>query len=802
MREKRFYLEIFLVSLAAILLEISYTRVFSFKLFYYFSYLVIGISLLGIGAGGVAVAVSKRLRRVQVDRLIPICCVVGGSVVAIGYVVIADLQLNAFRLAESPIELLKLAVICTFLFTPFLMAGLIIATLFGTRPGDINRLYCADLAGAGLGCVSCVPLIYTLTPPGCIFLSGFLFVATGMRLAATSVRPLLRIGVPISLVLLAVALRSSVLPDPIPDAVKTMSPQRAGASEVLFSRWSPVFRVDVSTRDKRAARYIINHDGTIGSVLNRFDGNIATQGRFDSDVRSYPFRVLKPNPKVLIIGSAGGHEILASLYFGAVHITAVELNPVTVSLLTTYFADFSGHLPQNPRVTLLNDEGRSYMSRDRSKYDLIWFVAPDSYSAMNAATAGAYVLSESYLYTEEMIEESLRHLTPDGVICMQFGEVDFERKPNRTSRYLGTARAAFRAAGIPDFGKHVLVGTVPAIATGAVILLKASEFTPGEIQRFVQNAQAVTGSKIRYVPGDPSARGPVSPVITLPDAQLQQWYAAHRYDVRPITDDSPFFWHFARFTDAIWGADPVPGSAFDMEDAKGERVLVILLAFVVLFAGTFLLLPFVAIRSTWAQIPYKGYAAVYFAALGLGFMFFEISLIQKLTLFLGYPTYSLTVTLFALLVFTGLGSLASGAYHRGQNRTLMVLLACLSGLMLFYEFGLSPAINAFVGAPLPVRIALAITFIAPLGLILGTFMPVGLQRIAAVTEYRQEFIAWSWAVNGFFSVASSILTTILSMVMGFRLVMFVAVVVYAAGILSLTRIPAVTDTGPRRSPQP
>src|SRR5262249_7132028 len=153
---------------------------------------------------------------------------------------------------------------------------------------------------------------------------------------------------------------------------------------------------------------------------------------------------------------------LAGLYFGASHVTGVELNPVTYSLLTTHFADYSGHLPENKRVTLFNAEGRSFLGRDKSKYDIILFVAPDSYSAMNAATSGAFVLSESYLYTAEMVMESLNHLTDQGLICMDFGEFDFERRPNRTARYLGTAREAFRRMGIPNFEKHVLLSTSPS----------------------------------------------------------------------------------------------------------------------------------------------------------------------------------------------------------------------------------------------------------------------------------------------------------------------------------------------------
>ncbi len=255
-----------------------------------------------------------------------------------------------------------------------------------------------------------------------------------------------------------------------------------------------------------------------------------------------------------------------------------------------------------------------------------------------------------------------------------------------------------------------------------------------------------------------------------------------------MTDDAPFFWHFARFRDAIRGTR-FKRAGWDMEDATGERVLMTLLATVVVFATVFLLLPFLAIRDVWRRIPYKATAAVYFAALGVGFMFFEIALIQKLTLFLGYPTYSLTVTLFALLLFTGVGSLLSARYGERRGRTLLVLLAVLTVLMLFYQFGMAVIVQRWIGSPLAIRIALAILCLAPLGLCLGAFMPIGLRTVAGLTEHKAEFVAWAWAVNGFFSVISSILATILSMTWGFTVVLALAVVVYLTGIAALSRIP-------------
>jgi hypothetical protein len=171
-------------------------------------------------------------------------------------------------------------------------------------------------------------------------------------------------------------------------------------------------------------------------------------------------------------------------------------------------------------------------------------------------------------------------------------------------------------------------------------------------------------------------------------------------------------------------------------------------------------------------------------------------MIQMLTLFLGYPSYSLSVTLFGLLMASGLGSLASGAYRGRRDRALIVLLAVLLALMLFYRFGLDVLVQRFAGAALPVRCVLAILLIAPLGLCLGAFMPLGLATVAGVAgDHRDEFIAWAWAVNGFFSVISSIASTILAMTVGFKLLLLIAVGVYVVGVAALRRVPPPVMAG-------
>jgi hypothetical protein len=805
-RARGLYAGVFLVALAVILLEIAYTRVFSYKLFYYFTYLIIGIALLGLGAGGVVVAVFPRLRLLAPDRLLPGCCLAAAATVLAGYWVIAGVPLNAFALidgfvplrpAQVAFEGTKLLAICAALFAPFLAGGVVLAVVFATRARDFHRLYFADLLGAGLGCALCVPLMASLSPPATVILAGFFFALAAVWLGGWRSPPLLAAVLPLGAAALWLALAPGRLPDPVPDAVKTLSAERRNQAPVLFSRWSPIFRVDVLAHPFTAEQgWVIAHDGLMGSVLPRFDGDLASLARFEADSRSHPFRLLPPEPSVAIIGAAGGHEILASLYFGARHVTAVELNPVTVSLLTTHFPDFTGRVAEHPRVTLVNAEGRNFMRRTTQRFELIWLVAPDSYAAMNAATAGAFVLSESYLYTREMVVDSLRRLSDDGILCAQFGEVNLQTKPIRTARYLSTARDAFRQLGITDFHRHVLVGTAPSFIPLSTVLLKRTPFSADDVARFAASAERIRGARVRPLDGPQPEADALAAVVALPEEALGRWYAAYPYDVRPVTDDSPFFWHFVSFGDALTGGSRIRGRSF--EEATGERLLVALLVVALGFAAVFLLLPFVAIRRTWRAIPHKTSAGIYFAALGTGFMLFEVSLIQMLTLFLGFPTYSLSVTLFALLVFTGAGSLLSGRYGARRNLVLGTLLACLAGLVVFYQLGLPLLVDRLVGHALPVRIALAVGVLAPLGLCLGAFMPLGLGTVSRLTEHGEAFVAWAWAVNGFFSVVSSVLATIGSMVLGFRLVLLAGLAVYCLGTLGLVRLPQPAALGRRR----
>jgi hypothetical protein len=781
-RPRSFLAEIGALSFAVLVLEVSYTRVVSFKFFYFYAYLVLGLAMLGLGSGAVAVALASAWPRRSLEALVARAGLAGGLAAGAGYLVVARVPFDTARLWSGVAEPAKLAAICLALYAGFFAIGVATAAILARRPSPLHRLYFADLVGAGVGAAAVVPLLAAIGPPACVFLAAAVLAATGLAAARGGGAPRLRPPLAAAGALLLVPVAAPrLLPDPLPDRFGKHLEAR---SVIDFSRWSPVFRIDVSRLPDVDDRFrAILHDGRWGSSLFRFDGDLRSLSRFDADPRSFPFAVLGAPPReVALIGAAGGHEILASLYFGAGRVVAVELNPVTVSLLTDVYPEYTGNLHRDPRVELVNAEGRAWLAGAQGRrFDLVYFMAPDSYSAMNAASAGAFVLSESYLYTVEAIEATLARLSERGIVCAQFGEWSYEEKPLRSARYLATAREAFRRLGIAEFAQHALVATTPGFLQLTTVLLKATPFTPEEVGRFLEQTRRVPGAVVRHAGGRAFDDGALNDVILLADAPLRRFTAEYPYRIDPVRDDAPFFWHFARFRSVLAGFQR-PFAVGDVEDSLGERLVLVLLATAVVFSTGLLLLPFAWSPRAWRAIPHKGRAALYFGALGLGFLCYEIPLIQRLTLLVGYPTHSLTVTLAALLLASGLGSLTGGG---AAPRSLPLLFAALAGLTLFYRVGLGPCVDELLAAPFGVRAAAAFVFVAPLGLLLGRFLPLGLAAFSAATANAREAVAWSFATNGFASVVGSVLATMLAMGFGFDAVMGLGLAAYALALVAL-----------------
>jgi hypothetical protein len=795
--------EIMAISVAVLLIEISYTRVFSFKLYYYYVYLVIGLAMLGLSAGAVLVAVSARLRRLSTDAVLFWSMAFGAATTIAGYAVICVVRINTLSIWQygttgSIKSLVLILVVCLCVFLSFLGPGVAVATLFSRETKAIGGLYFADLAGATLACATVVLAVSDLGAPATIMLAAAV-LAGGAFWVAVRLRVVLATAAG---VVLAAAVVFTVAPQLLPtQRIDASKPFVTPAHPALYSAWGSVFRVDVAKAPGAPNVLNLYHDGTLGATIYRWNGKQSFLSTYDfpHDSRSIPFSVLgTPPTHEAVIGAAGGHEVLASLFFQAKHVDAVELNPVTVDLIRNQFANFDGHLAQNPAVNYINGDGRSYLARSSQQDDLIWYPAPDSYAATNSALASANVLSESYLYTTNALVANLQHLTSRGIFVAQFGEDD-NVHDLRTTRFVATARQALSQLGISDPTDHILVAEtqvhfLTAIPLSTIVVSRAP-FTPQQVSAFVAAVQRVPGSSILYAPGETVPPNPVNTVVTVSDAQLGSFYSGFPYNVTPTTDNDPYFWHFARFGTVV-SHYTTSLNSLDREDSVGERVLLLLLALSLIAAAGFLLLPFIRVRQTWSRMPSKRWSSVFFAGVGLGFIFFEITLMQLLNLFLGFPTYALTVTLAALLLFTGIGALLSPRIARPRS-AVPKLLGAVVVLGIFYLFGLTPVTNGLLSLPLAARIAFTFVLLAPLGLCFGMFMPLGLRQVSGDGDTGRAYVAWGWAVNGFASVVGSALATILSMAFGFDVVLILGMAAYAVATAAWMVLSG--RVGPRRA---
>jgi hypothetical protein len=210
---------------------------------------------------------------------------------------------------------------------------------------------------------------------------------------------------------------------------------------------------------------------------------------------------------------------------------------------------------------------------------------------------------------------------------------------------------------------------------------------------------------------------------------------------------------------------------------SGYLVLVVLLAVALITSLVLILLPILlAGRQAGGDPAPWGRVLVYFGLLGLGFLFVELPLMQRFILFLDRPIYAFMAVVMAVLLFSGLGSLASPRFEPARSLPLLVVAILLYPLLLPYLF------QALLGAALAVRLAVTVVVLAPLGFLMGTAFPGGL---AWLRDRAPGLVPWAWAVNGCVSVLASILAAILALSAGFSWVLVAAALFYAGAWFAL-----------------
>lgn len=797
---------IFLLCLGTLLLELSLTRVMSVALWYHFGFLVISTALLGFGASGVMLALWRRLREdIALDRALSVLSLVFGVLAVLCFCLLQHIPFDPFNLLNDPRQFWLMPLYLLVVALPFFFAGLALALLFTRGSGVVNRLYAWDLVGAGLGCASIALVMPRFGGAGSIVIAAAISLAAAAVFGWQQARRVALTAATLAIAAVVLAFFANTL---LPISITPN--KRSPSGKPTLSAWNTFSRIDFFELPPTTAR-----------PYNRFtfvfDAGTAFTGMRDlrPDFRTVAAQMTEPGafesqvaylgrtkPSVLIIGSGSGSQVLDAVHYGAGPITAIEVNPIINDVITGPLKDRWGGLFDQPGIQLITAEGRSFVRRSRERYDAIISVHTISNSAI---ASGALSLTENYVLTREAFEDYFDHLTPDGVIY-------FTRPQSQIARLFATGREALEARGVKDPRAHFYAfggrpDADPAKARSntfsAGFLVKLTPFTEAEVRAMdaFLGVDRASGDNARlYTPLDGPADTVYQRLLTTSDVRTV--YAAEPHQIQPATDNQPFFNQHTRWRSI--NAETVRDlfsqgkeGRMALEDRPvAEVTLLVLLAQTIVIAGALIVLPLLRFKRDDLRAPGRGRLLVYFAGLGLGFIFIEVVFLQHFTLFLGQPVYTFAVVLAGLLMFTGLGAHLAGKLagtpRERLRRVIPWLLIALAATAL-----LTPVVfQAALGLPLVLRIAIALAVIAPLGVLLGMPFPTGL---SIVGEEAPGLVPWAWGINGFFTVIGTILALIFAMMIGFVAVLVLAGACYLAAWLALARTgnQATLDRAPR-----
>jgi MFS family permease len=762
---------IFLVCLSNMLLEVVVTRLFSAMMFYHFTFLAVALALFGVAASGVYVFVAgdrlasdlrgelaRSARRFALGTLVALAYELANPMDII--IVTGSNAIPAFT-ARQAWQLIFLVGITAI---PFFYSGMVVSLALSYLRQDTNRVYAWDLAGAALAALVVGGVLSLVGGPTAVL------VALALALVGAALfdgRGLARWAWPAAgFALVLVNLAAPVLRVPTTKGVK--------AEATRFEQWNAFSRVTVD--DTRT----IKIDASAATRVE--DLRALKPGVQAREISALGHAMFDPAAaRALIIGPGGGRDVLHALEAGVAHVTGVEINPIIAeTIMTRSYRDASGGLYLDPRVTIVVDDGRSFVRRSDERYDIVQASLVDTWAA---TAAGAFALTENALYTVEAFVDYLDHVTDRGIVTMTRWHTG---AGGETARLLILAAAALERLGVAtgQARKHIIYASSKRVGLGTLILAR-SPIAPDQLAR-VEATSKASGFDVEVSPTSsadhPLARyldrGPYSDLV-----------AGARENLTPPTDDRPFFFYFKKAGDLL--------RPTGLMNDPGLWIL-ISLGSVVVLAVAFVIAPLVIHWQRHGAGPAThGQSGVlaYFGLVGLAFMIVEIALLQRFTLFLGHPSYSLVVILFALLVSTAAGAQLSSRFPvAGLGRVMLVAGAVLAGLSALGGFVLPSLLHALIGASLIVRALLTVALVAPSGVLMGAMVPA---MVRVLADAGSPLIPWGWGVNGATSVIGTVIATVIAIYGGFTATFLVGAVAYlGAGLLG--RRLAETERSPKR----
>ena len=489
--------------------------------------------------------------------------------------------------------------------------------------------------------------------------------------------------------------------------------------------------------------------------------------------------VLRPGAKTLIIGPGGGWDVSRALASGSRDITGVEINPIIANvIMREKFRRYSNGLYFRPEVRIVVEDGRSFVRRSPERYQVLQATLVDTWAS---TAAGAFALSENNLYTTNAFVDYLSHLTDDGLMAFtRWGFIP----PRESLRVVSLAYAALKQLGETNPAQHVAVvrennQALQGWGARDTILISRQPFSGADLSR-LQSAVETAKMQVVYLPGTDSP-SPFRDLLLAPD--IDKFYANYSFDVRPVSDNRPFFFFTVQPGDLWRYAFHASHKSADYKVNAALPVLFELVSISIVATLVILALPPLLLGHRLPREMGSSRALMFFLFIGTGYILIQVALIQKFVLFLGHPTYALTVIIFSMLLSSGFGSFASKRIVHGEVRRLGRILVLIVAAIFILAVVITPVTERGVALPFALKVLISVLLISPVGLAMGMPFPSGLTMLERVSP---NSVRWAWAINAASSVLGSAAAMFLAIYLGLQLTLIIGGLMYACAWISAT----------------
>ena len=767
-------LAVALLAAATLAFEVLLVRLFAIEQFHHFAYMAIGVAMLGYGASGTALA-AMRLSARFVATAFPVAAVTASALFLLAPLAADALPFDATQLALQPGQWWRLGLLYTALALPFAAEAVALVVALAAEPLRPGRIYGASFAGAALGAVSSVLVLFVLDPLRAIGLP-VLLSAAGAAVAAFSAH---RYGLLSAAALVTAAGLGAMARPPwsldltpyksLPQ-VEAYPDARRVAEHGDPAGW--VTAVEAGAF-RHAPGLSLGYRGAFPAQTALFvDGQLAgaaTAWKREEETALLSWlpaaipHALGDTPRVLVIGAGDGTDVATALAHGAERVTALELHPDLVRIQQ------ASPWPRGPgRTQWIVGDARAFVARSSERFDLI---ALGPAGGFGASGGGVHSLNEDFLHTEDAYAAYLRRLSPGGLLTITRW---LDVPPRASVRVILTAARALRSAGADPAAGLVVVrswGTVTMLA-------RPSGFSREDLatlrswcgsRRFDVDWPAGTAGGARYNRmSEPTLADAAAAGAAGGEAE-RSFVGGYPFRVEPVGDTRPYPHHFLDLATlrrllATTRGDWLPFAEW------GFLALAATLVQSVVLATLFIVAPVaLALRRARVDVPLLSY----FTLIGFAYLAAEIAAIQQLALLLGHPVYAVAAVLAVTLAGSGAGSLWS---DRASVPRAAALTAALALLLVGYAAGLLSIVHALHGRAAAIRIVAALLVLVPAAFLMGTPFAAGLRALAGNDPSR---VAWAWAMNGFASVIAAPLSALMALETGTPALFAAAAAAYA-----------------------